>query len=181
MKYFSHYTKIPEVFWSSETGDRFQKCSDCSTDLLAQGTNYLIQKAWQQEEVICEYALCLNCVNTLRETLSLKSKQLVENFYNEHVNFEQRMIDLIENCDVNTESWIDHCIITQKHRSKCSAYQIYGWFIDHDIVFTGMPYMISGDAVEAIMNLLSNETLGSLDDFAGRILGLDLPKGVIPL
>ena len=63
--------------------------------------------------------------------------------------------------------------------SDCNEYQIYGWFIGKDIVYNGMPYMLSGDVIDELFNLLSSETTGVLDDFSEKLFGIDVPKGVI--
>jgi hypothetical protein len=63
--------------------------------------------------------------------------------------------------------------------SKCEEHQIYGWFIDKDIVFTGLPYMLSGEVIDELLHLLSNETIGVLDDFSKKLFDIDIPKGLI--
>jgi hypothetical protein len=103
MKTYSDFYPVPEVFWSFETGEMFQRCRMCNIDLMIKGTPM----------------------------------------------------------------------------SQCEEHQIYGWFIDKDIVFTGMPYMLSSEVIDELLSLLSNETIGVLEDFSEKLFGIDIPKGLV--
>lgn len=179
MNRYSDFYPAPKVFWCFETGEMFRRCFMCDIDLMIEGTNYLIEKAFRKKEVIFEYAMCYDCVQQMRETLSVQSRKLIDNYFDEHVDIEERRKTLIETHGRRTHSWIGNCLITGTPISQCEEYQIYGWFIDKDIVFTGMPYMLSGVVLDELLNLLSNETIGVLDDFSKKLFGIDMPQGLI--
>ena len=42
-----------------------------------------------------------------------------------------------------------------------------------------VPYMLSGAVIDELLNLLSNETIGVLDDFSEKLFGIDIPQGLI--
>lgn len=78
-----------------------------------------------------------------------------------------------------TRSWLGHSMIKGTPRWKCEEHQIYGWFVDRDIVFNGMPYMLSGEVIDELLDLLSPETLGILEAFSDKLFGIDLPQGFV--
>lgn len=170
---------IPKDFKSLETGDVFKKCTLCSKDLTTIGTEYLIEKAYRQKEPIFEYAMCLDCYWDVRESLSLKSRKLIENYFEEHVDLDQRAEMLLASKGRRTRSWLGHCMIKKTPRWKCEEHQVCGFFVDNRIVFNGFPYMLSGEAIDDLLQLLSPETLGSLNDLTDKLFGIDLPKGFL--
>ena len=179
MNIYKDFYPVPEVFRCFETGEMFQRCRMCDIDLMVEGTNYLIEKAFRKKEVIFEYAMCFDCVQQMRETLSAQSRKLIDNYFEEHIDIEERRKTLIEKYGRRTRSWINNCMIKGTPMNQCEEHQIYGWFIDKDIVFTGMPYMLSGAVMDELLNLLSNETIGVLDDFSEKLFGIDIPQGLI--
>jgi hypothetical protein len=179
MKIYSDFYPVPNVFWCFETGKMFRRCRMCDIDLMIEGTNYLIEKAFRKKEVIFEYAMCFDCVQQMRGSLSVQSRKLINNYFHEHVDIEERKKTLIGKYGRRTRSWISKCMIKGTPISKCEEHQIYGWFIDKDIVFTGLPYMLSGEVIDELLHLLSNETIGVLDDFSKKLFDIDIPKGLI--
>ena len=178
MNIYKDFYPVPEVFWCFETGEMFQRCRMCDIDLMVEGTNYLIEKAFRKKEVIFEYAMCFDCVQQMRETLSAQSRKLIDNYFEEHIDIEERRKTLIEKYGRRTRSWIDKCMIKGTPMAQCEEHQIYGWCIDKDIVFNGLPYMLSGEVMDELLNLLSNETIGVLDDFSEKLFGIDIPQGL---
>jgi len=170
---------IPEEFWCFETGEPFQRCFMCSCDLMHEGTHYLVEKAFRKKEVLFEYAMCFECLQDIRKQLSNQSLKLIENYFDEHVDFVKRTNDFLEAYGPETRFWIDKCMIKGTPISECEEHQIYGWFIDESIVFPGMPYMLSGVVMDELLNLLSNETIGVLEDFSEKLFGIDIPQNFI--
>lgn len=181
MNVYSDFYPVPKVFWCFETGEMFRRCHMCTIDLMIEGTNYLIEKAFRKKEVVFEYAMCFDCVQQLQETLSVQSRKLIENYFSEHVDLEERRKVLIEKHGRKPRSWIDKCMIKGTPMTQCEEHQIYAWCIDTDIVFTGMPYMLSGVVIDELLSLLSNETVGVLDDFSEKLFGIDVPQGLMPI
>ena len=174
-----YFAPVPEIFWSFETGKPFRKCSVCNRDLLEPGTNYLIEKAFQRQETIFEYAICMKCHGELFKEVSQQSQKLFENYFHEHVDMEQRSRELLQLYGMNHREWLSHCMIKGTSAVSCEEYQIYGMCIDTDLVFMEMPFMISSAVIEDLLVLLSDQTKGFLDNFADRVLGIDVPKGFV--
>lgn len=176
---YRHFSPVPKVFWSLETGMPFSRCSMCACDLMEEGVNYLVEKAYQKKEALFEYAMCYECYLGVQESLSEQSKKLIANYFEEHVDFDSRMSRMLEKNGKRTRSWLAQCMVKGTPRWKCEEHQIYGWLVDKDIVFNGMPYMRSGAVIDDLLKLLSPETTGALDDLSDKLFVLDLPQSVL--
>ena len=71
---------IPSVFRSTDTKKPFERCIQCNKYLLELDSEYLIEKAIKQyqgfeaKEVIFEYAVCMDCAEKMRQSLSAESQ-----------------------------------------------------------------------------------------------------------
>lgn len=156
-----------------------KRCYLCGCDLWEDGCNYLIEKAFKADEVIFEYALCSECRDKLNGELSDQSLKLIGNYFDEHFDIEERRRSMLEQFGTDYWKWVDRCLVKDKPRSECEEFQLYGWCIDTDLVFTGMPYMLSSECIEDIMDLLSNETIGAINDFSDKIFGVGMPSDLL--
>lgn len=181
MDHYQNYGPIPKDFHSFETDEPFRTCSLCDCDLFAEGTNYMIEKAFKGKETIFEYAMCYDCYLKTYDSLSKKSRKLINNYFDEHLDFEKRGPTLLQKHGRRSRSWLARCMVKDTERWKCKEHQIYGWFIDKDIIYNGMPYMLSGETIEEIMQLLSPETLGELNGLSDKLFGIDFPQGILTL
>ena len=179
METYGEYIPVPEVFWSFETGRPLNRCKLCGCDLMTKGTNYLIEKAFRGGETIFEHALCIDCHMTCASELSIESRTRIEHYFQEHADFKTRLTHGLEQLGTDPEKWIGHCVVKGYPLRECDEYQLYGFCIDQDLVFTGAPYMLCGEAIEEIMDLLSPETLGAINELTDRLFGIDLPKDVL--
>ncbi len=166
------YIPIPERFWSFATEQPFEQCTMCEADLLADGMLYLIEKAYQRGEVVFEYAICVECQIRLRDELSVQSRRLIEHYFDEHVDLAERRQRLLENYDATTTPWLSHCLITGKPAAECDEYQIMTLCDGTDMLFSYLPALLSGEAIEGIQKNLSKKTQDQLDAFVEEYLGL---------
>lgn len=176
---YPEFGPIPKDFHSFETGEAFKNCSVCHTDLFKPNTNYLIEKAFKKKETLFEYAICYECYLEFQKSLSKKSRELVDNYLEEHVDIEKRTEQMFAKYGRRTRSWLGHCMIRGTPRWKCEEHQIYGWFVDNEMAFNGPPYMLSGAVIDDIVERLSPETIGALNDFSDKLFGIDLPQGFV--
>ncbi|WP_207432772.1 hypothetical protein [Sabulibacter ruber] len=175
----NEFEPLPEELYSVESGKPFHSCITCHQPLLQDGVNYLLEKAVRYypeakvQDVIFEYAMCMNCAQQLREELSQESKANIDAFFAERVNLVARREALMALPDpLRLENWISHCLITGIPRTECTEYQIYAQCDGHDLLYTYMPYMISSQAMEEIQELISAHTRQVLDDFMDQHFGL---------
>ena len=176
---FDEFIPVPQPFWSFETGRPLDQCKLCGCDLMAEGTNYLIEKAFKNGETIFEHALCLACHAQCIDELSAESLLRIQCFFMERVDLEKRRAQGLEKFGTDHEQWIGHCMLKGYPLRECDEYQLYGFCIDRDLVFNGAPYMICGEAVDEIMGLLSNETLGALGTLSDRLFGIGAPRDLL--
>lgn len=170
------YLPVPEIFWSFETGKPLENCKLCNQDLMEPGTNYLIEKAFKNGETIFEHALCLKCYTECNESMSEDSRLKIRDYFAERANADERQKNLLEQHGTNHEKWISHCMVKGFPIREVEEYQLYGFCIDKDLVFCGAPYVLCGDVIEEILELLSAETLGVMNDLSQKLFGFDVPR-----
>ncbi len=173
------YDSIPEVFWSFEKDEPFSHCLVCSENLLVEGKNYFVEKAFNKGEVIFEYAMCLKCRDELSEELSLQSRRLIENYFAEHIDLETRRERLLEKQNLEIDHWLGHCIVKNKPIKTDSEYQVFAQCIGKEMIYAYAPYAVSGEAIDDVIELLSDETLGILGDFTDKYFGIDVPQKLL--
>ncbi len=167
---------IPEEFYSYATGQLFDKCIDCEKWLLEEGTEYFIEKAIKQydgfsaKEVIFEYAICADCADTVRKSISKQSMNDIEKFFFENIDFQRRM-EVMRSNPKNPIAWISNCLISNSSIQKMPEYQIFAHCSGKALNLSQMPYMVSGNVLEQVQHLLSPETKDELNDFMERNLG----------
>lgn len=175
---------VPELFWSFETEAPLRKCLVCEKDMIESGEHYLIEKAFSKNEVVFEYGLCLGCHSGMIQELSENSLKLIKNYYEEHVQLEQRRERISADFDGSVLPWVSRCVFTGKPVIETQDYQVLGMCQGEELVLSDLPHAISGEAVEQIINLLSDKTKGFLNDFTGKYFGAptgaDLPR-ILPL
>ncbi len=163
---------IPKLFHNFITGEPFSECICCTKALLHGEDHYLIEKAVKKDDVIIEYAICIDCAQKKNEALSSDSRQRIEAWFTERIDLEQRAHELAETVGFNFEAWTERCIITGKARSEMDHYTIVGGFMGSNMVMGFGPYIMSPEAQGEMAELLSPETKREFDDFIGDNFGL---------
>ena len=70
---------IPSFFHAYDTGAPFRSCQVCERDLMTYTKPYVIEKAirrypkFDTEDVIFEYAICMDCAEEQRKQMSKES------------------------------------------------------------------------------------------------------------
>ena len=168
------YMRIPKVFRSSETGQPIAHCMVCNRYLLEDGTPYMIEKAMKQypdlklKEVIFEYAVCFKCSMMMTEALSEETRQRVDDYFTRHVDFVKRRSNLLQRKTKRVQPWLSRCLIKDTPISASREYQLVGQFDGKHLLFTYMPFALSMEAMDEITNLISNKSMGEIDDFMGK-------------
>lgn len=163
---------IPSVFYSDLTSDLFENCISCNKYLLNDGTQYLIEKAFKSYKnesitsTIFEYAMCFDCYDEMRSKISVISRSKLDDFYENKIDLSKRYTELKGK---EVSSWLEKCIVNDSSPSIGGEYQIYGMCDEKDMLFYEMPFMLSGEAIDKMVGLLSLETKDELDDFFKKI------------
>lgn len=168
-------TDIPESFHSFETGKPFQACLVCGIDLIGSGMPYFIEKAYrkypgyQAFDITYEFAMCFQCAENLRKELSIESQEKMKDYMESKVDFEKRRHSMSEyNPSKGIEPWLDHCLVSGDSLQDQNEYILYGYFQGNHMMVSDFPYAIGPKAMDELTDLLSNKTLGEMDDFMGQ-------------
>lgn len=171
-------TDIPKEFYSEATGRPFEHCNVCGKDLLQPNAWYMVEKAvkrypkYKHEDVIFEYAICLDCQMEMHEKLSTESKQRIDAFMRERVNPFERSAKLHEAERFNLQDWIGQCAVTKQPTAHLTEYQIMAPFKGRKMVYDMFPMMLSMQALDEMVELLSNHSLDVLNGFKDDITGM---------
>ena len=170
----NEFIPIPRAFRCHETGKAFSNCMVCNEYLLRDGTPYMIEKAFRQipemklKDVIFEYAICALCAAKMQQAMSVESRQRISAYFQEHTNLVKRRNDLLETKPRRVKAWIDHCVIKGTPLAKSPEYQIMAQCDGKHLLFAYLPFALSLEAMNEMTSLLSEKSLGEIDDFMGK-------------
>ena len=175
----NEYMKIPSLFYSTDTDKPFTNCVSCEKFLLQPKSPYVIEKAIKQypeyktTDVIFEYAMCMECYQNINESLSIESKSNIEQYFTENVDLGDRRKSLLKNKEFSINDWTSNCIIKGTHISELTEYQIACQCDGEYLLFTHMPFIIGNIALDEMMQLLSNKTIGEIGGFYDKFFSPD--------
>lgn len=171
--------EIPRVF-KTEEGKCFTECISCGMDVLNSGEPYMIERAlkkyktWGIENAIFEYAICMQCAEKMRKSLSKESLQRIEKHFMEKANWADKLQLLQQEESPDVEDFVRDCIFTGQERSdeELEEYQVFGYCQGDKLMLTRPPFMISHAAADAMSELLSDKTRDEMDGFIDDNFGL---------
>ena len=188
--FLAHRVSIPKLFQSVEKEGLFTECIECGENLLDTGRQYVIEKVFRGTEPIIELAMCLNCRDRSGECMSAESAQSIQSFFESRVNFSDRIYQLLlqRGPDADQDSvddWVDRCMFSGELRSEMREYQVVALCEGKEMIRDFFPIMISGQIMEELSSLLSEQTKGWMDDFIDTNFGMPPefcePPGVRPV
>ena len=166
---------IPTEFFSDVTGKEISNCIQCEKFLLKQGTTYLIEKSIKRypnsdaTSTIFEYAICQECAMEWREKLSKDSAEKIDQFMGKYLSPELYDNNEVLRKGADISQWINKCLVTGKAITDSQEYQIACMCDGKQIIYGQLPYMISGEVMEQISELLSAETKEEMDGFMDKL------------
>lgn len=165
---------LPEEFQCTGTGKPFQDCMICSDPLIESGKPYLIEKAVRHhrefgvDDIVFEYALCIECALEMQEKISPESREQIDNYFRGSKLDPTREENEFEPAEPrDTKS----CAVTGKNKSDCDHYQIFAFCQGNSLLQGQPPYMLSGDILMELQELLSEKTRDEFHDFTETYLG----------
>jgi len=171
LRYAPGLTPIPQAFFSVTTGGPFDRCMLCNLFLLAEGTNYVIEKACKRhpefgvEDTVFEYALCVNCLAEMSNQMSEESMGNIQEYFMTQTNMGARQEVLMQQESFHLPDWIGNCLVKGTPIEELTDYQILGTFSGEKMVYHTFPYVLGGEAMKEMSLLLSSESLGEIDGF----------------
>lgn len=175
----THSVPIPEIFYSDKKQQPFQHCRLCGESLLQSNKLYIIEKAYERNaktrepELVFEFAACLNCYVDFGESISKESRKKLDDYYAEYADLNKRDAELKKHNLLDPEIWINNCIVKNTPIDQAETYVIYALCWKDELVFEAFPYMVCGEAMEEIVELLSSKSLDLLTDFLADLI--DVP------
>ncbi len=175
---FPKLVAIPKEFYSEATGKPFECCSVCEKGLLQPETWYMVEKAvkryvkYNVQDIIFEYAICMECHAEMEARLSTESKQNMQEYMRTHADLEARADAFYDREDFDVNSWIGQCAVTGVPRAELTEYQMVASFNGDKMAYTLMPLILGMKALDEMVQLLSNKSLDELNDFKDRITGM---------
>lgn len=168
---------IPEEFYCFETAAPFTNCLVCNSDLTTGELDYFVEKAVKNypdhevSDVVYEYAMCWDCAQDMNNSMSQASLQSIQQFFSGHPDFIRKMMDHQSGKNLEVDENLKSCAISHESADTLNEYMLYGHFRGNQMIINTMPYLMSGRIMDEIADLLSNETLGEIDDFMGKHFG----------
>ena len=180
-----HTTKIPQEFYNSDTATLFSKCIACDKHLLDPDVHYIIEKAIKQypeyrtQDIIFEYAMCLDCAMMIEQSFSAESKQKVDQYFEQNAGFLEKRLELIKENSKDYKKWISRCVVKNTPCDSLTEYQLVCQCQGDKMLLTHLPFLIGGEAIDEISDLLSNQTIGEINGFYDRFF--PVPPELKPL
>lgn len=169
---------IPDIFRNSDTKGYLTNCIQCDYELLKGDRLYVIEKVFKRypnlnsKQVLFEYAICSECYENMKESLSAESMQNLSNYMMTRVDFSA-MQQRIQEHPNDPEKWMSHCMINGTAESELNEYQVAACFRGDKMVTDFMPpYLIGEVAIAELNGLLSTQTKEDMDRFMGDIFGI---------
>lgn len=168
---------IPPVFYPYESQEPFKECLVCGADLSLGDKDYFIEKAIRNhveygvKDVVFEYAICSECAENMQKSMSQESRQNMQNYFLKHEEFMHKMQRYQMGEGESLDDLLSRCSITGDSVDQMGEYMINGHFRGGKMVATTMPYIIGSKAMDELSELMSNETLGEMNDFMGQYFG----------
>ena len=169
---------IPESFHSTETEEPFSTCLACETSLLDGPTEYLIEKGYRRyeaydvQENVFEYAVCMDCHTEMRQSFSDASKQRCQAYLAEHIDLADRTGRLLDAESPDPADWTRRCVVHGTPRDELEEYQVMAHCRGDEMLLTHLPLLMGGPAMDDLAELLSDETIDELGGFRDEHLGL---------
>jgi hypothetical protein len=174
-----NFEEISLIFLQEKSNTPFKNCKICNKELIENNERYIIEKAYHQDltklerSLVFEFAYCLDCLDQMRAEFSIESKQKLDSYFVKNSDLEKRQTGLTANNLFDVDLWLQNCIVKNESIDEVEEFQILALCEGGDMLYHYFPYMICGNAMEEVANLLSNKTLDMLNDFL--IDNIDVP------
>lgn len=171
--FFADFIPVPKELHSFETGRPFANCVECGKGLLANGTAYLIQKAFKGSETLVEFAHCFDCYESLAASYSKQTRNDIWDFFLDSVDLEQRKNELLETASHDFAPWVSSCLTCGKRREEAKSYTLLAQCDGPDMALLYLPYLICEDCQIEISERMSQTSKEIWDRWLEE--NLDMP------
>lgn len=168
---------IPKLFHADLTGAPMDKCISCECNLLDGNTNYVIEKAikpydgFNSYSTLFEYAMCLDCMDSYKSRISPESMERINQYFADQIDWEGRKKIIAEDARLDLGQWLGRCVVKDLEARNVAECQVYAHCIGGHMIMGDYPYMISGVAMDEVVELLSPETFEAFDRLKDELIG----------
>lgn len=159
---------IPEELYSYNTGQPFDKCSDCGRELIKSGELYVIEKAFRQydgysaKDVVFEVAICMHCAERIKDELSEESVANMMLFFEEMMANGQQLPQ---------GDTLSQCVVTGRKKAELPGYQINALCQGGQLSPLQPPYLVSTAVLDEMNDVLSDSTRDFLEGYSQKFVG----------
>lgn len=165
-----HLQEIPSLFYSFPGDEPFKKCIECERNLMEDNCEYVIEKAirnyteYSTQDTIFDYAICMECATSINQKLSKESMLKIKQYFAENLNVENRERRIIEAAG-DIMKLTNRCMIKDTEAKASGEFQIYAYCVGNKISLDNPPYMISGEVLDEVAEVISKQTRDILNGF----------------
>ncbi len=154
---------------SDETDRPFAHCILCEQGLLEIGASWLVNKEFQNDECVVEYAICIPCRDEVGKGIDAESKQAVRHFIADEIDWDSRMKEFMMEADVAGR--FDACIGCLEPREGLGAYGICALYdADGDLTVGALPLLICNTCTARMFSKISDSSRETLQKFRKAFL-----------
>ena len=170
---FRNLIEIPSDFYNTNLEAPFTHCTVCDNRFTELDT-YIVEKACKRVNkdivyTLFEYAICLPCGESFNQEMSEDSLIAIQKYMVENANLQSNMKYMAEE-NPDYKNWLNKCIIKGTEREKLSEYNICGLFLGDKMMLGELPYLMSLEAMEELVEILSKKTKDEMDGFKRKHL-----------
>ncbi len=168
---------IPERFFSDAEGKPFEVCHVCGKSLLQPGINYVVEKAMKNyigydfSSTIYELAICTDCHQKVQKGMSEESMRNLQNYYQSMMAAKGNQPMYIDLRTFNLNDWLSKCFFKGGNISEMEEYQVVAQFEGDKMIMNTPPMIIGTEAMNEMAELMSDKTIGDMNDFRQRFMG----------
>lgn len=169
---------IPEELLDDQTGKPFSHCRICALDLHEPEVPYMVEKVVKKnqalglKEDLFAYAICLDCVTEMKSSISKESAEVIQEFIAGNSHFQRRMEKLFFGQNLEIDELLGTCMLSSRQVAESSEYQMAALCEGDQLILGMWPYVVDSSMIVELSSMLSEETLGNMDDFYGQNFGL---------
>ncbi len=161
---------LEDSLHSLETGNPFEKCFDCQSRLEDCTDGYTIQKAFSKGETIIEIAVCHSCQEKLQSEYSTKSREDLWNFFLDRSDIPGRLEKFSPIPVGQIRPWINRCLTCEALLANTDEYTVAVQCLGDQIIYGESPFMVCGECIDSLFELLSEQTKGIYNEWLDRCL-----------
>ena len=150
-----------------ETERAFTHCLQCKLPLVELAEAWLVNKEFQKDECVLEYAICQPCRDSVTNQLSEESKESVRRFLEQEIDWQERMREFL--FSPNLVERFDACIACRTPRDETAGFAISALYDSGGFLTTGaLPLLICHACTGRIRETLSVESRAVWSNFVNQ-------------